>query len=139
MAHYQTHLALAANLLSDMRSGVSGPEQLSAVDAGYYAVFHAMEAINATECRNSHSFADAGEILDAILARRFLDESFVDDYNFLFYFRRGVIYGAHFPFPAQMERFREVVERAYGRAVLAANEAANRYELQGFHRSGQIS
>lgn len=120
-----------------MHSGVSADEQIVAVDAGYYAVFHAMEGLNATECRNSHSFADAGEILDAVLARRFLGDSFVDDYNFLFYFRRGVIYGEHFPSPKQMERYREVAERAYRRAVLSANESASRYGLQDFDRPGQ--
>ena len=130
MAHYKAHLQLAGTLLEDMRSSIAAQEWPIAVDAGYYAVFHAMEALNATECRNSHSFADAGEILDSVLSRRFLGETFVDQYNFLFYFRRGTLYGAHTPAAEQLARYREVVEQSYASVLSCVADMARRYRLE---------
>ena len=45
MAHHKLHLELADSLIADMRSSRDGPEWPVVVDAGYYAVFHAMEAL----------------------------------------------------------------------------------------------
>jgi uncharacterized protein (UPF0332 family) len=130
MAHHKTHLQLAAALLADMRSSTAAQEWPITVDAGYYAVFHAMEALNATECRNSHSFADAGEILDSVLARRFLGEAFVDQYYFLFYFRRGTLYGAHTPNGEQLARYREVAEQSYASVISCVADMARRYRIE---------
>lgn len=130
MAHHKLHLELADSLITDMRSSRDGSEWPVMVDAGYYAVFHAMEALNATECRNSHSFADAGEILDTMLARQFLGEAFIDQYYFLFYFRRGTLYGAHTPTKEQLDRYVEVAEQSYRRVTAIFADMARRYGLE---------
>ena len=128
MANYKEHLKFAADLHSEMRSSLATDAWPVVVDAGYYAVFHGMEAMNATECRNSHSFADAGEILDSILVRQ-LGSRFGDQYNHLFYFRRGAIYGSHVPTDAQLKRYVEIAEDAYRVVVAGVHEAVKRYQL----------
>jgi hypothetical protein len=113
VADLETHHNLARQLLSEMRRAHADGDWPVAVDAGFYAVFHGMEALNAVECRDSYTFADAVDILERMLAPRYLGESFVKDYEYLFYFRRGALYGAHFPSAAQLARYVAVSERAY--------------------------
>ena len=113
MADLETHHELSRQLLTEMRRAQEDGHWPVVVDAGFYAVFHAMEALNAVECRDAYSFADAVDILERMLAPRYLGEAFVKDYEYLFYFRRGALYGAHFPSAEQLARYVEVSERAY--------------------------
>jgi hypothetical protein len=119
MADVQTHTELSKRLLGAMREAHARAQWPVVVDAGFYTVFHGMEALNATECRDSYTFADAVDILERVLAPRFLGEAFVRDYEFLFYFRRGAIYGTHVPTGKQIARYIETAERAQ-RHVMAA-------------------
>jgi hypothetical protein len=68
-----------------------------------------MEAMNALECRDSYTFADAADILENVLIERGLGKQFLDDYRYLFYFRRGALYGPHIPTAGQLSEF---VQRA---------------------------
>src|SRR5687767_2699301 len=95
MAVFKSHADLADTLYADMQEGYRSGEWPIVVDAGYYAVFHGMEAMNALECRDSYTFADAADILENVLTERGLGKQFIDDYRYLFYFRRGALYGAH--------------------------------------------
>jgi hypothetical protein len=105
MAILEDHLVLARALHEDMkRADVKGDWPI-VIDAGFYAVFHGMEAINALECRDTYSFADAADILETILVERGLGQQFASDYRYLFYFRRGALYGAHFPSEQQMKEY----------------------------------
>ena len=113
MAIYELHRQLAETLHSDMQDALRSNEWSIAVDAGYYAVFHAMEAMNALECRDSYTFADAADILENVLTRRGLGGQFLDDYRYLFYFRRGALYGAHIPSPAQLSEFARRANRGF--------------------------
>jgi uncharacterized protein (UPF0332 family) len=113
MAVLASHLALAETLHADMERAHGSGEWPIAVDAGYYAVFHGMEAMNALECRDSYTFADAADILENVLVERGLGKQFVDDYRYLFYFRRGAIYGAHIPTSEQIAEFVERARRGY--------------------------
>lgn len=115
MASKEAHSALALDLLGQMRRSQNGAEWAIAVDAGFYAVFHSLEALNATECRDSYTFADAADILENILAGRVLDKSVVSAYRQLFYFRRGTLYGCHVPTKAQMAEYCQTAERCYTR------------------------
>ena len=112
MADVKTHSELSKRLLQAMRDAHAREQWPVVVDAGFYTVFHGMEALNATECRDSYTFADAVDILERVLAPRFVGDAFVRDYEFLFYFRRGAIYGTHIPSPRQIRRFVEVAQRA---------------------------
>jgi hypothetical protein len=109
MAIFEAHLDLARTLHADMERAHHEGEWPIVVDAGYYAVFHGMEAMNALDCRDSYTFADAADILENVLMRRGLDSEFLDDYRYLFYFRRGALYGTHVPTAQQLA---EYVERA---------------------------
>jgi uncharacterized protein (UPF0332 family) len=113
MAAYELHLELAETLHRDMQDALRSNEWPIAVDAGYYAVFHAMEAMNALECRDSYTFADAADILENVLTRRGLVGQFLDDYRYLFYFRRGALYGAHIPSPDQLSEFAKRANRGF--------------------------
>jgi hypothetical protein len=130
MADLATHRALAGQLAEAMRQASAQGHWPVVVDAGFYAVFHAMEALNALDCRDAYTFADAVDILERSLAPRLLGEAFVRDYEFLFYFRRGALYGAHFPTTAQLSRFVAVSERAYAHAT-AVLDAQRSPALQG--------
>ncbi|MEA2934174.1 MAG: hypothetical protein QOD74_820 [Variibacter sp.] len=112
MAGLQAHLDLSRTLHDDMKRAKSDGEWPIVIDAGYYAVFHGMEALNALECRDSYTFADAADILENVLARRGLGDNFVDDYRYLFYFRRGALYGCHVPSGAQLAEFVRRAERS---------------------------
>ena len=113
MAILADHLALARALHEDMkRANVKGDWPI-AVDAGFYAVFHGMEAVNALECRDTYSFADAADILETILVERGLGQQFASDYRYLFYFRRGALYGAHFPSEQQMKEYIGRAEKSF--------------------------
>ncbi len=96
------------------------------IDAGFYAVFHMIEALNALECRDAYTFADALDILERILAPRYLGQEFLGNYEYLFYFRRGALYGAHFPSPVAVARYAELCERMYAHvsAIVVEGEAA---------------
>ena len=113
MATYALHLELADTLHRDMQDALRSNEWPIAVDAGYYAVFHAMEAMNALECRDSYTFADAADILENVLTKRGLGNQFLDDYRYLFYFRRGALYGAHIPSPRQLSEFAKRADRGF--------------------------
>lgn len=113
MADLETHRDLAQQLFTEMRRAREDGQWPVVVDAGFYAVFHGMEALNAVECRDSYTFADAVDILERMLAPRYLGEAFVKDYEYLFYFRRGALYGAHFPSAEQLACYVAVSERAY--------------------------
>jgi hypothetical protein len=117
MADVATHRQLAGQLWQDMERARAEQHWPVLVDAGFYAVFHTMEALNALDCRDAYSFADAVDILERALAPRLLGEAFVKDYEYLFYFRRGALYGAHFPSPTQLEEFVTVSARAYAHAA----------------------
>jgi hypothetical protein len=95
MAVFALHLDLAETLYSDMERAHRAGEWPIAVDAGYYAVFHGMEAMSALDCRDSYTFADAADILENVLVQRGLGREFLDDYRYLFYFRRGAVRSAH--------------------------------------------
>lgn len=123
MAILQDHLALATSLRSDMQRAHDRGEWPITVDAGFYTVFHAMEAVNALECRDTYSFADAADILETILVERGLGEKFASDYRYLFYFRRGALYGAHVPSQEQMAKYVGCAERSVD-ALLAYLENA---------------
>jgi len=112
MANYEDHLALARQLHEDMKRAVTKGEWPIAVDAGFYTVFHGMEALNALECRDTYSFADAADILETMLEPK-LGQQFVADYRYLFFFRRGALYGAHFPSGAQITEFVERANRSF--------------------------
>lgn len=105
MAVFEDHIALSKTLYSDFETSLAAGEWPVAVDAGYYAVFHGMEAMSAIECRDSYSFADAADILETALRSQGLSEEFIRDYRYLFYFRRGALYGAHIPTQSQMTEF----------------------------------
>lgn len=105
MAVLDDHIALSKTLYSDFETSHAASEWPIVVDAGYYAVFHGMEAMSALECRDSYSFADAADILETALRSQGLSERFVQDYRYLFYFRRGALYGAHVPTQSQMKEF----------------------------------
>lgn len=124
MALFEAHVDLARTLHADMEQAYRNSEWPIAVDAGYYAVFHGMEAMNALECRDSYTFADAADILENVLTERGLGKQFVDDYRYLFYFRRGALYGAHFPTPDQLAEF---VERA-NRSIRAIRQCLDGHE-----------
>jgi len=111
MANVDTHKQLAASLLADMRKSDPKEEWPIIVDAGYYALFHSLEALSALECRDSYTFADAADILDNVLSGPILDRSIFTAYNYLFYFRRGAIYGWHTPTAQQIVRYTETVEK----------------------------
>jgi hypothetical protein len=119
MAGFQAHLELSHTLHRDMNQARKEDEWPIVVDAGYYAVFHGIEALNALECRDSYTFADAADILENVLAHRGLGDSFVDDYRYLFYFRRGALYGCHVPTADQLAQFVDRAERSVG-AIHAA-------------------
>lgn len=114
MADLDTHRELARRLLGEAHRAAAEPRQWPvAVDAGFYAVFHAMEALNAIECRDAYTFADALDILERVLAPKYLGDSFVADYEYLFYFRRGALYGPHFPSRSQVEKYLQVCDGAF--------------------------
>jgi hypothetical protein len=113
MAPYELHRQLAETLHKDMQDALRSNEWPIAVDAGYYAVFHGMEAMNALECRDSYTFADAADILENVLIKRGLGAQFVDDYRYLFYFRRGALYGVHIPSADQLFEFARRANRSF--------------------------
>lgn len=113
MATKDAHRALAEELLDRMRKAQAETEWPIAVDTGFYAVFHALEALNAVECQDSYSFADAADILDNVLTGRVLKPLVRQAYQHLFYFRRGTLYGCHTPTQAQITEYCKTAERCY--------------------------
>lgn len=114
MALLKDHIDLANALHADMKRAHDKGEWPIAVDAGFYTVFHGMEAVNALECRDTYSFADAADVLETILVERGFGEEFASDYRYLFYFRRGTLYGAHLPSQEQMTEYVRRAERSFG-------------------------
>lgn len=113
MALLEEHFELATTLHGDMRQAHQVGEWPIVVDAGFYAVFHALEAMSALECRDSYSFADALDIIETVIAERAVAAHLVSDYRYLLYFRRGALYGAHFPTAEQLTDYVEKVERNF--------------------------
>jgi hypothetical protein len=126
MATKDEHRKLAEDLLSQMRTAQAESDWPIVVDAGFYAVFHALESLNAIECRDSYSFADAADILENVLIGRVLKPPVRQAYQHLFYFRRGVLYGCHTPTKAQMTEYRKNAERCYAQIVETIDGKAKR-------------
>ncbi len=112
MADTATHRQLAEGLLQAARRAETAKQWPITIDAAFYAVFHLMEALNAVDCRDSYNFADADDILSYFLSSE-LGQRLVQEYRYLFYFRRGVIYGPHFPSEAQVTRYLRMCENNY--------------------------
>jgi hypothetical protein len=113
MSVFALHADLSQTLYDDMERGLRDGEWPIVVDAGYYALFHGMEAMNALECRDSYTFADAADILENVLVERGLGKQFLDDYRYLFYFRRGALYSAHIPTAEQLSEFVQRARRGF--------------------------
>ncbi len=126
MATKEVHSVLAQDLLNQVRSSQNGAEWAIAVDAGFYAVFHSLEALNALDCRDSYSFADAADILENVLTDRVLGPSILTSYRHLFYFRRGTLYGSHVPTKDQMNEYCQTVERCYAQIAAKLADHAKR-------------
>lgn len=124
MAVLADHLALAKTLYADFDAALASDEWAVAVDAGFYAVFHGMEAMNAMECRDTYSFADAADILETILVDKGLGSEFAADYRYLFYFRRGALYGAHMPTKTQMAEYARRSKACFARLQALLAQAA---------------
>jgi uncharacterized protein (UPF0332 family) len=124
MALLNDHIELANALHSDMKSAHEKGEWPIAVDAGFYTVFHGMEAVNAVECRDTYSFADAADVLETILVERGFGEEFASDYRYLFYFRRGALYGAHVPSKEQMAEYVRRAEKSFSAVQSYLNKFA---------------
>lgn len=82
------------------------------VDAGFYTVYHMMEAAHALDCRDTSTFADGFDLLERILVPQGLPRNFVRQFDYLFFFRRGAIYGPHVPTEAQMRQYVAVAKDA---------------------------
>jgi len=122
MADLNTHKEFARQLYVAMRRAVADEHWPIVVDAGFYAVYHTMEALNAVGCRDSYNFADAVDILERVLVPRVLSQAFLKDYEYLFYFRRGVLYGPHFPTQVQLDEYVVTSERAYAYILSVVNQ-----------------
>ncbi|MGH7659423.1 MAG: hypothetical protein ACRENA_00715, partial [Vulcanimicrobiaceae bacterium] len=72
---------------------------------GFYAVYHMMEAAHALDCRDTSTFADGFDLLERIFVPQGLSRDFVHEFDYLFFFRRGAIYGPHFPTEAQLRQY----------------------------------
>jgi len=132
VADLETHRELSRQLLAEMRRAQREDGQWPVVvDAGFYAVFHALEALNALECRDAYTFADAVDILERLLAPRYLGEAFVREYEYLFYFRRGALYGAHIPSAEQLAGYVAASERAWAHVTAALDGQRPRAEQGG--------
>jgi|SRR6516164_1120920 hypothetical protein len=131
MADMATHRQLAEGLLQAARRAQSAKRWPIVIDAAFYSVFHLMEALNAVDCRDSYNFADADDLLNCFLSRE-LGEHFVQDYRYLFYFRRGVIYGPHFPSEEQVTGYLRKCENHYGHVLTVLNQ---RLETEGGDRA----
>jgi hypothetical protein len=121
MADMATHRQLAEGLLQAARRAESAKQWPITIDASFYAVFHLMEALNAMDCTDSYNFADADDILHHCLSPE-LGDRFVRDYRYLFYFRRGVIYGQHFPSEKQVTRYLQKCEANYEHVLAVLNQ-----------------
>lgn len=122
MADLNTHLEFAKQQNTAMSRAIADRHWPIVVDAGFYAVYHVMEALNAIDCRDSYNFADAFDILEQILVPRVLSQTFMQDYQYLFYFRRGALYGPHFPTQAELNEYVLTSERAYANVLSLVNQ-----------------
>jgi hypothetical protein len=120
MAELKVHKELAAQLLAAAKRSDPVNEWPITIDAAFYAVFHLMEALNAAECRDSYTFGDADDLLTHFLTDE-LGESFAKRYRYGFYFRRGTIYGPHFPTRNQVTQFLKACEQDYAHVLAALN------------------
>ncbi len=116
MADMTTHRELANQLYEAARSAHAAKQWPITIDAAFYSVFHLMEALNAVDCRDSYNFADADDILTNFLTDQ-LGERFARNYRYLFYFRRGVLYGPHFPTEPQVTEFMQMCEADYAHVL----------------------
>jgi hypothetical protein len=132
MAELKVHKELAAQLLVAAKRSDPVKEWPITVDAAFYAVFHLMEALNAADCRDSYTFGDADDLLTHFLADE-LGEAFAKRYRYGFYFRRGVIYGPHFPTANQVIKFLRSCEEDYAHilSVLERREAQEGVSVDG--------
>lgn len=83
-----------------------------AIDAGFYAVYHMLEAAHALDCRDTSTFADGFDLIDRIFVPQGLPRAFVEQFDFLFFFRRGAIYGPHVPTAVQLREYVVVAKSA---------------------------
>jgi uncharacterized protein (UPF0332 family) len=116
MAELKVHKELAAKLLAAAKKSDPEKEWPITVDAAFYAVFHSMEALNAADCRDSYTFGDADDMLTYFLTDE-LGAAFAKRYRYGFYFRRGVIYGPHFPTVGQVKKFLRSCEEDYAHVL----------------------
>jgi hypothetical protein len=133
MAIFALHADLSQTLYGDMERAYRDGEWPLVVDAGYYAVFHGMEAMNALECRDSYTFADAADILENVLIESGLGKRFLADYRYLFYFRRGALYGPHIPTAEQLSEFVQRARRGLAciRGCIDAGRSASARKVAG--------
>ena len=86
------------------------------IDAGFYTVYHMMEAAHALDCRDTSTFADGFDLLERIFVPQGLGRDFVEQFDYLFFFRRGTIYGPHVPTDAQLRNYVNVSKDALKKA-----------------------
>lgn len=126
MGLLKDHLETAAQLekaVAEYRDADDWPIQ---IDAGFYAVYHTMEAIHAIGCRDTNTFADGFDLLERIMVPEGFSTEFVHRFNYLFYFRRGAIYNAHVPSETQLAEYRRVAAEALAEAKAVYKKANGR-------------
>ena len=126
MGLLKDHLETAAALeqaVNDYRESEDWP---ILIDAGFYAVYHTMEAIHAVACTDTNTFADGFDLFERVLVPQGFSPEFVRQFNYLFYFRRGAIYGPHFPSDAQLAEYRRVATAALAEAKAVYNKVNER-------------
>jgi len=112
MGLLKDHLEMSSTLEKALETYRAPDEWPIIMDAGFYTVYHMVEAIHALDCTDTSTFADGFDLLDRILVPQGIGRDFVSKFEFLFYFRRGAIYGAHFPSEKQVRTFIETSKAA---------------------------
>lgn len=125
MGVLKDHLQTSAELVKAVDQYRDKDDWPIAVDAGFYAVYHMLEAIHALDYRDTSTFADGFDLIERILVPLGLSNEFEQSFNFLFYFRRGTIYGPHVPSEMQLRKYLRVANDALteARALYERREA----------------
>ena len=116
MGLLKDHLKMSADLEKAVEQYNDMEHWPVAIDAGFYTVYHMLEAVHALECRDTSTFADGFDLLDRILVPQGIAPEFREQFDFLFFFRRGTIYGPHFPSEAQLGQYVAVAKSALANA-----------------------
>lgn len=124
MGLLKDHLATSAALEQAVVDYGAAEDWPIVIDAGFYAVYHMMEAIHAVACTDTSTFADGFDLLERVLVPQGFSPQFVRNFNYLFYFRRGAIYGPHFPSQAQMAEYRRTASHALAEAKAVYKKAS---------------